>query len=167
VKPNNYNFDDSITADISKTEKLALISRLARIQSAGITNKLIQQYVEILEQNISYNILSDNLNLINSSLTSVIMQYNIYISAKNKQFRKPQWSDAQLSSTMNFLKTNVQSCAALLEAIKSQEPDVIRYIAELKTKISETQKYIIQEEEFVTKYLSTKKPFRMYHFYKR
>jgi len=167
VKSNNYNFQDSITADISKPENLALISRLARIQSAGITNKLIEQYTKNLERNISYNTLSENLKLVNNSLSSVIIQYNIYITAKNKQFRKPQWSDPQLSNTMDLLKSNVQSCAALLETIKSQEPDAIRYIAELKTKISETEKSISAEDEFVSKYLSTKKPFRLSHFYKR
>jgi hypothetical protein len=97
----------------------------------------------------------------------VIIQYNIYITAKNKQFRKPQWSDPQLSNTMDLLKSNVQSCAELLETIKSQEPDAIRYIAELKTKISETEKSISAEDEFVSNYLSTKKPFRLSHFYKR
>ncbi|GLU54668.1 hypothetical protein Dfri01_41290 [Dyadobacter frigoris] len=163
----NYNFQDSITTDISKPEKLALISRLTRIQSVGVTNKLIEQYAKILERNISYSTLSENLKLVNSSLSSVIIQYNIYITAKNKQFRKPQWSDPQLSTTMDLLKTNVRGCAALLETIKTQEPDAIRYLAELKTKISETEKSISHEDEFVNKYLSTKKPFRLSNFYKR
>ncbi|MCE7044240.1 hypothetical protein [Dyadobacter sp. CY312] len=68
---------------------------------------------------------------------------------------------------MDLLKTNVRACAALLETIKTQEPDAIRHLAELKTKISETEKSISQEDEFVTRYISTKKPFRLSHFYKR
>ncbi|HEV7383116.1 MAG TPA: hypothetical protein VGN64_25135, partial [Dyadobacter sp.] len=109
---------DSITADISKPEKLALTARLARIQSVGITNKLNEQYAKILERDISYNTLSENLKLVNSSLSSVIFQYNIYITAKNKQFKKPQWSDPQLSCTMDLLKTNILSCSTWLETTK-------------------------------------------------
>jgi hypothetical protein len=166
-KSNDYNFQDSITADLSKPEKLALISRLARIQSVGITNKLILQYAKILKRDISYNTLSEDLKLVNGSLSSVIFQYNIYITAKNKQFKKPQWSDPQLSSTMDLLKTNILSCSALLETIKTQDLDAIRYIGELKAKISQAQKSISVEDEFVTRYLSTKKPFRLALFYKR
>lgn len=74
------------------------------------------------------------------------------------QLLNPPLSNHQIKANdFSLVKSNVRSCAELLETIKSQEPDAIRYIAELKTKISETEKSISEEDGFVTKYLLLRK----------
>lgn len=155
-----YSFQDSIATDRTRPDALAYATRIARIQKAGITNRLLREYVAMLENNL----IAGKLNTISHSLSAVVVQYNIYVMAKNKKFKKPKWTDSQLHNTMTLMKSRLQISVAELDLITTREPEINRYIADLKLRINDLERSVNSEAEFVERYLATSKLMRVYRF---
>ena len=155
-----YSFKDSIATDRTRPIIVAYATRIARIRKAGITNTLLGEYVAMLE----YNLISEKLNAINNSLNGVVVQYNTYITAKNKRFKKPKWTDSQLQNTIDLMKSQFQISVAKLDLITTREPEINRYIADLKLRINDLERSVNSEAEFVERYLATSKLMRVYRF---
>ena len=155
-----YSFKDSIATDRTRPIIVAYATRIARIRKAGITNRLLEEYVAMLE----YNLISEKLNAINNSLNGVVVQYNTYITAKNKRFKKPKWTDSQLQNTIDLMKSQFQISVAKLDLITTREPEINRYIADLKLRINDLERSVNSEAEFVERYLATSKLMRVSRF---
>ena len=62
------------------------------------------------------------------------------------------------------MKSQFQISVAKLDLITTREPEINRYIADLKLRINDLERSVNSEAEFVERYLATSKLMRVYRF---
>lgn len=163
----NFNFQDSIRAAAKEPEQERILASLRRVKKMGIPNRPTQQYFESLERyeknTRDYEILQNT----NALLNKAISTYNEYVLSKNHQFRKPHWTDEMLTAFPEKLKMHTDSSNKLLNTVSTANVQIAQYQLRLKKKIADFNEIAATEAIFIQKYLSTWKPLRIQHFYKK
>lgn len=163
----NFSFQDSIRLIAMAPEQEMLLASLRRIKKMGVPNKPTREYVqslELYEKNTrDYQILQNT----NALLNRAISTYNEYVLSKNHQFRKPLWTDEMLEVFPKKLKIHTDSSNKLINTVSTADLQNAQYQARLKKQLDQFIEIAAGEAIFIQKYLSTWKPMRMQHFYKK
>jgi len=186
----NFNYKDSIST-MKTLDSITLIKKkIKRITQSGITNKLIQKYVnESKEQieNLTYNEWISTFNDTNKSVNKAKDEINMginfdntFIGYKNKRFRNPKIADTQIENTIknanvhfyqgkNELKKSRKILYRLeysgknkekLKLTEKHKQELIDFINELEYKILEVEPSIIKDTDYSKRYLKKWKPLR-------
>ena len=161
TEPSDYNFRDSI----EKHEQLSLVQKLEasnrRIIAIGVKNSLIQQQIDenqLQLANAQYNLAIDTLNY-------GVVNYNLYVLSKNRQFRKPKLDDAFIKESIDNAEKGLQAANNMLMYLFSDDETLNNMILETKKQLPELLNNVERERNFVQRYLKRWKPLRIFMFY--
>lgn len=155
-----FAFRDSI----SQFETLNTLEQLEtsnkRIIANGIVNKLIQKQVN---ENI-FQITNRRYNIAVDTLNYGIDAYNLYIGRKNRRFRKPKLSDADIQALIENAENGVHTANDILNGLFSSNEQLNQLITDAKHSMPPLISNVEREKAFVKKYLKTRKLLRRFLF---
>ncbi|KAB7530791.1 hypothetical protein F8C76_04645 [Flagellimonas olearia] len=186
----DFDYRDSI-ATMTKLDSIIRIKKkVARIKRSGITNRLIQEYINEREEQIEnltygrwvaiFNGISNMTNDAKDEINLGISFNNIFFGYMNKGFRNPKIDDQQIKSTIekvnlhfyqgkNQLKKSKDLLNGLeysgknVEHLKSSvnhKQELIDFIAEMEYKLLEIELSIVKNTDYANRYLKKWKPLR-------
>lgn len=158
--PSNYNFNDSIKV-ISRLNYLdKTLRENRRISQNGISNSLIRNKVANNQQIIS----NEKYNLSVEIFNKAIVEFNNYVSLKNKQFQSTSLSDEHIYGILSAANQYIESSEEILRFLNSDSKELNRVIHDLENNIEKLKTNLEKEEVFLKKYIKTAKPLRIFLF---
>lgn len=155
-----YVYKDSIAS----YENLNLLSQLEnsnrRIIKSGVTNSLIQDQIDenlVQITNTQFNGAVDTLNF-------GIKNYNIYITHKNNQFRKPKLNDSEVRDLIDNAGEGVHEANRIFNSLITGNDQLNSRIMEARNEMPSLLSDIQREKDFVDKYLKKWRPLRAFMF---
>lgn len=186
----NFNYRDSIST-IKTLDSITLIkNKIKRMTQSGITNKLIQKFVNESKEQIehleygkwssNYNEINKIINIAQDEINMGINFDNTFIGYMNKRFRNPKISDSQIKNTIdkanlhfyqgkNQLKKSKQLLYDLeysgksienIELTEKHKQGLIDFVIALERKILEVEPSIIKDTDYSIRYLKKWKALR-------
>ena len=192
----NFNYKDSISTMKTLDSITRIKNKIKRITQYGITNKLIQKYLNESKEQIEHLNFSkwvvyynDITKIVNSAQDEINMGINFdntFIDYLNKRFRNPKISDSQIENNIdkanlhlyqgiNQLKKSKKLIYSLkysgenmkkIRLTKDYKKRLIDFITELERKILEVEPSIINNTNYSKRYLKKWKPLRNFVPYK-
>lgn len=186
----NFNSKDSISEMVKLDEITRLKKKINRIEKSGITNVLIQRYVNQCEEQIEnqiyrnwvsmFNNLNNKVNSAKDEMNIGIGFNNVFIDYMNKRFRNPKIEDDEIKSTidkanlhffegknqLNQLKKLVYelefdgSDIERLEVSKKSKKELLDFIIDIEHKILEVEPSVLKNTDYAKRYLKKWKPLR-------
>jgi hypothetical protein len=161
----DWNYNDSIAVFLRSPEINKIKSTMRRLQEFGANSEITLNYYNYLRsKEAEYYMQKFNTALKNEN--EGVSLYNDYINFKNKQFT-PVKSDAEIAKIMPAISTRLAVAESTYTQILNQMDDAAfndGIKANLKQS-SDLAGHVKTEQEFVNKYLATKKNKRRDLFY--
>lgn len=156
----NYNYQDSIKVQSKLNPLDKLIRENKRISQAGVTNNLIREKIAFNQLNILNLKHNKAVEMYNAS----VQLFNTYIVAKNNQFSKLKLPDNEIVELITQAKNQLDAAEKEIAPLNSNSGDLNKQIRDLDNAIKTIRMEQEKEDEFVQKYLKTKRPFRILLF---
>lgn len=157
----SYNFRDTIAKELKMTQFERQIRANDRMIANGVFNQLVRAYIEnnnLQIETMSYNYAVDTMNV-------GVNKFNIYVEAKNRQFRYPKISDKELLELFKHAKNGILTANLWLQKVYSNDENLSRLIEDTKYQMPQLVSRIRHEQDFLDRYIKTWKPFRIFMFY--
>jgi hypothetical protein len=158
--PSNFNYADSIKKHMQLSPLDMLIHENRRISKFGITNNLIREKVSVNQHNIAVDKYNNAVVLLNKA----VVDFNIYVMAKNKQFRGTAMPDEEILELLASARKNMESAEKVLKSLNSDDAGLNRLIRDTEAPIQNLKENLREEDAFVKKYIKTVKPLRIFLF---
>lgn len=159
------NFNALLKENDASGEAENLVKSLQRISNAGITNKLITNKVNYLEEQINIHRNNEQVYTYSNGAAMLLdaeKEYQLYLSAKEKNFKK--WSEDDLYMLLQSSSTKIKSVHYQLTALEVTNRQLDIFIREKISYSRELLNAIEQEEQFFNKYINIWKPLRIFVF---
>lgn len=166
---NYFNYPDSIRVynRLSKPEKQAAAVR--RIEQNGVVNNSVYEYLRYLKQNIEIdrvnrkneiqNELVNKFNQAVNNYNSAAFLFNDYINYWNRQF-KPYRPDAEIRQMLDTCDVHLALSRKILSEIEPQEENLKNNMEMLAKPVTDIQKKVNEQKEFLREYMGTSKALR-------
>jgi hypothetical protein len=152
-----FNYSDSIK-EISTSDTLTnLIRENQRIKSFGVNNPLIRNYVAFNQRNIDLSRYNIAVHYFNKSVEN----YNSYIENKNQQFNNCTIDENTIVNLLASAKGNMENARKVLLFLSNNNNSMKDRTLILLRSINKMNTELVEETEFVKKYISTPKPLRL------
>ena len=156
----SFSFEDSLAAQLNQDTLTNLRSSIRRINEFGLANQLIRERVDVLNQQ---TIIIEH-NQAVATLNGVVVDFNRYIAAKNRRFRRPKMSDEELKDVSSSLTERVDAAYAAFNATVATPSLSIQQLQENRNVTENARQRIYEERAFIERYLSTWKLFRIFTY---
>ncbi len=131
-----------------------------RIIENGIRNKLIQQQID---EN-HYEITSRKYNIGIDALNNGVNSYNLYLTHKNRKFKKPKLNDSRIKELIDDADNGITSASKIFHSLFSPNRDLSNLIRDAQKRMPDLIFDVEREKIFVDKYLKKWKPIRIFMF---
>lgn len=155
-----YAFRDSIRQYERYDELIRLETSNKRIINNGVKNKLIKRQVD---ENI-LQITNRRFNMAIDTLNYGIEAYNLYVTYKNKQFRRPKVADSRVKELIINAYNAIHAANDILKGLSSSNVGLNNSINEARNRMPKLISDVEREKAFVDKYLKKWKPLRGFMF---
>ncbi|HLP05840.1 MAG TPA: transglutaminase domain-containing protein [Paludibacter sp.] len=145
----HFNFADSIKASQAMGKADRLARENLRITNAGITNRLIREYVE---NNRNY-IASARYNEAVDEFNSGVRAFNLYGSGKGRLFKDLPGNREKISDMLAASKQKMEKAGNLLKAIDPAANGLRSQVRQLQSNIREVEDAIRSEQAEVEKWI--------------
>ena len=159
---NTFNFEDSIRLYVQSDLRTQIKGKKRRLEKNGITKNLTSSELNQCNTWLIY----DEFNLSVDTFNEGIHLFNQYVNWKHKYFRKPKRTDEEIkekfynaAANLNQSFEKISSCVPPNSELKEAKENFLSQQSQLINKLE-------KEKNFVNDYLSTKKFFRAFIWYK-
>lgn len=155
-----YNFPDSIVQYHQHKRAKQLEGTLRRMANEESQNSITthqQKEYQLQLTNLLYNQAIDTANY-------AILNYNTYITYRNRQFRNPKVREEEIQSLINNAKLGLDESARILENLESENIQLQNLINSERARLPKLKIDVNRESDFVDKYLKTWNPLRPFIF---
>ena len=167
IDTSKFNFTDSIAHYLAESDLDKLRSSARRIRSFGITDFLIETRLTGLHQQVQMMLYNQQAAILNRGaaiLNTTIADYNQYITAKNRRFKRPKLPDDELRTISVSLNTNIDTAYAIFNTVVATDPSLTKSLNENRSVAENVMHNIRRETGFLERYLNTWKIFRAFAF---
>ena len=149
-----YNYADSIKTILQLEPYKLIIHKREQLKSSIALSSLIRNEVDRLD-----------IELANYYLNMSINAYNIYVLAKNEQFKNPKISDETVEKMIQMASLNLNLAERNLDGITTQDKVLFKSLLAQKKYIKDYKPKVQNEMLFVEEYVQTSRLFRILLFY--
>lgn len=163
-----FNYRDTLAHYEQESEIEKMESSSRRIEQNGMKNSMIFDYLQHNKREIEYYNNKQQAEAYNSAVNFYnegAYQLNSFIDYRNKQFT-PKKSDAEIQEIVDNIEKSFNNSREKLKLIKNPDTNAANAMTMLGKSIEEAMAKMIEQKEFVAKYLKTGKLFRKALFYK-
>jgi hypothetical protein len=156
----NYDYR-SIIAEIETQDRLTCLEQVNK-RLLGL-NELNDLLLDEIREN-AFQITYEKGRIAVDALNTATDNYNLYISFKNSRFRNPDVSDAKLRELISDIERPLYKADFMFQNVITFNPDLRMQFFKLQKSIQEFEAKLKIENDFVNKYLKTKRPLRFLQF---
>ena len=156
----NYDYRAFI-AEIEKQDRLTCLEQVnKRLLGLDELNDLLINEIRENAFQITYEKGRIGAELFNSATDN----YNLYISFKNSKFRNPDITDSKLRELISDIERPLYKADFMFQNVFTFNADLRAQISRFQESIREFEAKLKIENDFVNKYLKTKRPLRFLQF---
>jgi len=160
----SFNYKDSINLFSRQDEKSKLMSSYKRMKNAGLNNRVLKDWIKVMERNIEVfehnekvEVMNSHVDILNNTIgemNQVVSTFNNYIEGKNRRFKSSKWTDERLKQTIVDMRTSSTKALSNLRSIRDTENDDLRKnVRNNLNSLLDIRRNIDQETEFMIRYI--------------
>jgi hypothetical protein len=162
-----YSYVDSIKAHESLSHLEQLSASAERIQRNGVKNSMIFDRLQHIKLELENEKQSKMVNLYNAAVADYnggINTFNEFIQYRNKQF-KPKKTDTEIQEMIDVAANHLKDARLKLSKIEQPDVNVTTLVAQLDKGLSDVEKQVLEQQNWLTVYFSKGKVGRNSMFY--
>jgi len=163
-----FSYPDSIAVYEKENEQQQMVSEVRRLQANGVNGSLVFDRLQHLKNTIDVNSRNRNVSEYNTAAADyndAVNLYNEFINYYNVQF-KPTKPDTEIQHMTDTTQASLSAARVHLAAISEADAPTLALINSLQTSITELQKHVDEQKDFVAKYIGKSKMGRKLMFNK-
>lgn len=142
-----------------------ILASLERMKSRENDNKLQMKYIQKMKEIVTiYNKNAEIMkqrkeaflyNQISNDLNLLVTDFNIYIAWYNSRFQRPKWTDEQVATNMEKMKTAIKTIDNQLQSFHPETSEMKNLLRDLTNNYQQLKGQVDKLQRFTEKYLAT------------
>ncbi|GAA4460992.1 hypothetical protein GCM10023093_04820 [Nemorincola caseinilytica] len=163
-----FSYPDSIAAHEKLPRLQQYEAEARRMEQNGIKTPMAFNYFSNLKHNIDVERQNRLVNVYNAAVTDLnsgVRDLNNFINYRNRQFT-PARTDAEIQGMLDTVDRKMLRVQVKLNSIRGQDVKIDELAGPLEKNMDEVNRTLIEQKDFLQKYLSKGKTGRKSMFYK-